>query len=284
MAIIRAARPEGNFYMLDKRISDDRRLTWEARGMLICLLGKPDHWEVSVAALINETAGTRKHTRRDGIYSILDELIRAGYVQRTPARGDAGRLAGYDYLVSETPFAPCTDLPDTAAPDTAPPDTANPTQVSIEVKQGLSKSKDRSKAGKPPASAKRVSKREQSIAFLVAQGVHPQIAADWMTARKGKEVTLTVWESVVSESAKAGITAEAAVAYAAASSWQGFKADWYRRGEGQQAKPTKRDDQRAGSMAAMFPRGMPGQAGYGEAPSDDRTIDGDARWIEGGAD
>ncbi|TGN96106.1 hypothetical protein [Burkholderia sp. USMB20] len=285
MAIIRAARPESNFYTLDKRISEGSNLSWEAVGLLVFLLGKPDHWKVNVEALVNHTKTARKRTGRDGIYGILDELIQARYVQRTRARGSAGRLAGYDYLVSETPFPPCTDLPDTAAPDTAGPYPANPTLVSTDVKQGLNRSKDGSKAGKPPASEKRVSKREQSIAFLVAQGVDPQIAADWMTARKGKEVTLTVWESVVSESAKAGITAEAAVAYAAASSWQGFKADWYRRGEGQQAKPTRRDDQRAGSMAAMFPRGMPGQAGYGEAARgqhDGNVIDGEARWIDGG--
>lgn len=291
MAIIRAARPESNFYTLDKRISEGSNLSWEAVGLLVFLLGKPDHWKVNVEALVNHTRTARKRTGRDGIYSILDELIQAGYVQRTRARGTAGRLAGYDYLVSETPFPPCPDLPDTAAPDTAQPYPANPTLVSTDVKQGLNRSKDRDKAGKPPdlsgeQKTKRVTKREQSIAFLVAQGVDPQHAADWMTARKGKEVTATVWEAVQSEAAKVGMTPAQAVQYAAGASWQGFKADWFLRNSGgaKQQAPSRRDEQRSGAYAALFPNGMPGQAGYGEAPRDDQTIDGEARWIDGGAD
>ncbi|HDR8989955.1 TPA: hypothetical protein QDA93_002566 [Burkholderia vietnamiensis] len=291
MAIIRAARPESNFYTLDKRISESSNLSWEAVGLLVFLLGKPDHWKVNVEALVNHTAKARKRTGRDGIYSILDELIHARYVQRSRARGTAGRLAGYDYLVSETPFPPCTDLPDTAAPDTAQPYPANPTLVSTDVKQGLNRSKDGSKADKPPVhppsepKPKRITKREQSIAFLVAQGVDPQHAADWMTARKGKEVTTTVWENVQREAAKVGMTPAQAVQYAAGASWQGFNADWFLRNSGgAKPAPTRREEQRSGSYAAMFPRGMPGQAGYGAAArgeQDDRTVDGDARWIDG---
>ncbi|MGU7882134.1 hypothetical protein ACV22Y_19950 [Burkholderia sp. AW50-3] len=290
MAIQRAARPQSNFYILDKAISEDRRLSWAARGMLVYLLGKPDGWRVSRTALVNETEGTRAHTRRDGVLAILAELIDAGYITRHAARGEAGKLAGYDYLVSEIPALPCTDQPDTAQPGTAQPDTANPPLVSTDVKQGLNRSKDRSKAGKPPdlsaeQKAKRVTKREQSIAFLIAQGVDPQHAADWMTARKGKEVTTTVWENVQREAAKVGMTPAQAVQYAAGASWQGFNADWFLRNSGgAKPAPTRREEQRSGSYAAMFPRGMPGQAGYGaaaRAEQDDRTVDGDARWIDG---
>ncbi|WP_157658619.1 hypothetical protein [Burkholderia ubonensis] len=250
--------------------------------MLVYLLGKPDGWRVSRTALVNETEGTRAHTRRDGVLAILSELIEAGYITRRAARGDAGKLAGYDYLVSEIPVSPCPDQPDTDQPDTVQPDTANPTLVSTDVKQGMNSTKDRAKA---TASPKRVSKREQSIAFLVAQGVDPQHAADWMTARKGKEVTMTVWENVQREAAKVGMTPAQAVQYAAGASWQGFNADWFRNSGGaKQHAPSRRDEQRSGSYAALFPNGMPGQAGYGEAPRDDQTIDGDARWIDGGAD
>jgi len=62
MSIIRAPRPEANFYMLNKAISDDPRLSWAARGLLIYLLGKPDHWKVSPAHLRGETVGSAKPT------------------------------------------------------------------------------------------------------------------------------------------------------------------------------------------------------------------------------
>lgn len=147
MSIIRAPRPQTRYYVLDRRISEDKRLTWEARGLLVYLLGKPDNWQVSRQSLVNETKGSRKPSGRDAVLSCLIELIEAGYVARTIARDQNGRMAGYDYVVSE--------VPGTDSPDTAKPDTANPTQVSIDPKQGLRKEeqglKNKAQASKSPA-------------------------------------------------------------------------------------------------------------------------------------
>lgn len=138
MSITRAPRPESNFYVLNKSISEDRRLSWAARGMLIYLLGKPDHWKVSIAALINETGEAKKPTGRDGVYTIINELLAAGYLMREPQR-DGGRFGGDAYQVSESPHRapPDTEKPDTVdSPDTAQPDTAKPTQAKTDPKQG----------------------------------------------------------------------------------------------------------------------------------------------------
>jgi len=144
MSIIRVARPQSNFYILDKRISEDRGLSWAARGLLIFLLGKPDHWKVSVEHLRKETQTSAKPSGRDAIYAMLTELINNGYVKRELAKGDGGTLAGYDYYVFDDPVTlgaaedlPCTAFPDTAEPDTVEPYTANPTLVSIDVKKVL---------------------------------------------------------------------------------------------------------------------------------------------------
>ena len=136
MSIIRAPRPEGNFYLLNKAISEDRRLSWAARGVLVFLLGKPDHWEISVAHLRGETAKSSKPTGRDGVYGLLQELISAGYVRRHQGRSDSGVLGEINYLVSESPLP---EEPYPASPETAQPYTANPTLVSIEDKQELNK-------------------------------------------------------------------------------------------------------------------------------------------------
>lgn len=134
MSIIRAPRPEGNFYLLNKSISEDARLSWAARGLLVFLLGKPDHWEISVAHLRAETGESAKPTGRDGVYALLQELISAGYVQRHQGRLPNGLLGEINYLVSESPLPA---QPFTASPDTAQPYPANPTLVSIEGKQVL---------------------------------------------------------------------------------------------------------------------------------------------------
>lgn len=136
MSIIRAPRPEANFYMLNKAISEDARLSWAARGLLVFLLGKPDHWEISVAHLRAETSSSAKPTGRDGVYGLLQELINAGYVARRQERSDTGALGEINYIVSETPLP---DSPYPATPYPAQPYPANPTLVSIEGKQVLKK-------------------------------------------------------------------------------------------------------------------------------------------------
>jgi hypothetical protein len=137
MSIIRAPRPQSNFYMLDKKISEDKRLSWAARGMLIFLLGKPDHWRVNIQALINETVDSCGPVGRDGVRRIIGDLIGAGYVVRTQAR-DGGTFGEVEYMICES-FQPLTEFPSTedAAPQTdfpatAEPATANPPLVSIE--------------------------------------------------------------------------------------------------------------------------------------------------------
>jgi hypothetical protein len=141
MSIIRSERPESNFYILDKAISENKSLSWAARGLLIFLLGKPNAWKVSVANLTNETGLSEKKTGRDGIYTILNELVNVGYITRARARND-GKLAEMDYTVYDTPrdnktqqaTTPKTDNPDVVneTPVTPLPYRANPTQVSID--------------------------------------------------------------------------------------------------------------------------------------------------------
>lgn len=123
MSIRRAARPTGNFTILDNAIFA-AGLSYRAMGMLAYLLSKPDHWEVSVAHLVNVVADSARPDGRDGIYTTITELIGAGFIVRTQAR-DGGRMAGFDYEVFDTPQRP--------APDTAEPDTAEPTQVRTET-------------------------------------------------------------------------------------------------------------------------------------------------------
>ena len=136
MSIVRAPRPKGNFYILDKRISEDCNLSWGARGMLIFLLGKPDNWRVSIQNLVNETSGSNRKSGRDAVYAFLAELKDAGYITVFQNRSESGAFGETDYLVHEhsepltdnpeADIQPLTVLPDTARPDTATPNTGKP--------------------------------------------------------------------------------------------------------------------------------------------------------------
>lgn len=146
MSIVRAPRPKGNFYILDKRISEDGNLSWGARGMLIFLLGKPDNWRVSIQNLVNETTKSKKKSGRDSVYAFLAELREAGYITLYQNRSESGVFGETDYLVHEhsdpltanpdtadkpLPDLPDTGLPEAAIPDTGEPNTANTTLISI---------------------------------------------------------------------------------------------------------------------------------------------------------
>jgi hypothetical protein len=68
-----------------------------------------------------------------------------------------------------------------------------------------------------------------SVDDLVAEGVDPQVAKDWMRARKdkgAKTLTKTAWEGVKAEAIKAGLRPGDAVRESAKCGWQGFKASW----------------------------------------------------------
>lgn len=144
--IIRSTRPESNFYLLDKAISEDKKLSWAARGLLIFLLGKPDNWRVSVEYLSQQTNESTKKTGKQGIYSLLDELIEVGYVVRSDKQAHdekTGFLLGYDYTVYDSPckVEPYNAEPCMAKPDKVKPCKANPPLISIELEQVLNLNK-----------------------------------------------------------------------------------------------------------------------------------------------
>ena len=123
MTIIRS--PEKittGFLIADKRNTENRKLSWGARGLLVFLLGKPDNWSVVIEHLIDQTKESAKPTGRDGVYSLLNELIAAGYIVRTQSR-IKGKISSYDYIVhsSPQPDKQLTDLPLTDLPLAANP-------------------------------------------------------------------------------------------------------------------------------------------------------------------
>lgn len=89
--------------------------------------------------------------------------------------------------------------------------------------------------------------RALSVDNLVAEGVDPQHAADWIKARGKVPLTETAWKAVKTEAEKAGITVAQAVQRAAENGWRGFKAGWQSSGEA----PRKVDAIGQGNYAAV---------------------------------
>lgn len=76
--------------------TENKKLSWGARGLLSYLLLKPDNNSLVINNLIEQTKESAKPTGRDGVYSIINELIAAGYISKTELR-DKGKISGYSY-------------------------------------------------------------------------------------------------------------------------------------------------------------------------------------------
>lgn len=79
-----------------------------------------------------------------------------------------------------------------------------------------------------PARKRAAAPQLVSVEALVAEGVDPQHAADWLVARKTKDLPLTptAWADTKAEAEKAGMTVPEAIKTAAGNGWAGFKAKW----------------------------------------------------------
>lgn len=129
MTIFRADKNEHAYKRVCMNFSADSRLSWEARGVMSYLLGKPDDWHIIAEDLINQTKAGR-----DKVYRILDELQAAGYLQRVHERDANGRVQRVSYTLLEVSPLPANtevvQLPDLPLP--AKPLPANPTLLKVD--------------------------------------------------------------------------------------------------------------------------------------------------------
>lgn len=102
MAIVRVIKDKSNPYvMLNKTCLRDEKLSWKAKGLHSYLLSLPDDWQIYIEDLKN-----RSKDGRDSTTSAVNELMKKGYIKRTPAKDEkTGRFkGGYDYEVYEMPI------------------------------------------------------------------------------------------------------------------------------------------------------------------------------------
>lgn len=97
MAIIRSARPDSGFYILQNAVAEDERLSFRARGVLIALLVKPDDWRCTTEEL--EKQGTEG---REAIRTALRELEAAGYLERVRSQDSETGKWSTDVYVHDT--------------------------------------------------------------------------------------------------------------------------------------------------------------------------------------
>ena len=96
MIIRRGVRPR-RYTVVDNETIEDEKLTWEARGLLIYLLSKPDHWRINRDHLAAQAPNGVAMVRR-----ILSQLEEHGYLVRQRIQGEGGRIE-WESVVYEVP-------------------------------------------------------------------------------------------------------------------------------------------------------------------------------------
>lgn len=87
---------KGRWHAVPNQLSDDRTLSWAARGVMSYLLGRPQNWIVQPNDLEQQCS-------RKKVYSILQELRQAHYLALIQERA-GGKIVKTRYLIFATPY------------------------------------------------------------------------------------------------------------------------------------------------------------------------------------
>jgi uncharacterized protein YdaU (DUF1376 family) len=174
-------------------------------------------------AIVRELLDDKFVLRDDGYHNERCDMEIEAYRAKSESARIRGKLGG-------RPRKATGDETETYSLSTANPkqsgSEANKTslQANQEPLTNNQEPKDKDSARSSNARASRFDAR----AWLAERGVDPQNANDWLAVRTKKRAanTLTAFEAVAKEAAKAGITLDAAVSTCAARSWVGFEAEW----------------------------------------------------------
>jgi hypothetical protein len=88
---------ENPFVMIDRRVIENPKLSWKAKGLLAYLLSRPDNWVVRFRDLVKR-APDKAHTVR----AAMKELRAAGHV-KVEAEREKGRVKQWVYTIHESP-------------------------------------------------------------------------------------------------------------------------------------------------------------------------------------
>lgn len=154
MSVFRVEKSKDYTVMSNHHLRNSE-LSLRAKGLLSQILSLPDNWDYTIAGL----AAINKEGK-DAVRAAVQELEKAGYIQRRQTMDTSGKFSGNEYIVHEYPVTtsplsenPTTDNPSTEKPSTGEPLTGNPTELNKDLssKDKSKKKSTKEKAAKPKA-------------------------------------------------------------------------------------------------------------------------------------
>ena len=152
MAVFRVERTRDYTVMSNYHLRD-KNLSLQAKGLLSQMLSLPEDWDYTLAGLsyINRES-------KDAIRSAVNELEKAGYVQRRQTTDANGKFSVNEYIIHECPVTPAPSLekplsenPTTDNPSTGKPLSENPTQINTKKTRKEKQNTDRANTDSIPS-------------------------------------------------------------------------------------------------------------------------------------
>lgn len=173
-------------------------LSLRAKGLLSQILSLPENWDYTIAGL----AAINKEGK-DAVRAAVQELEKAGYIERRQTMDTGGKFSGNEYVVHEYPVSasplsgfpttvlpttekPSTEKPSTEKPSTEKPLTENPTQLNKDL---LNKDKSKKKSKKEKAEPL----TDDQLWRLARDGI-VQIAEPWWSSDQKNEMHKLIME------------------------------------------------------------------------------------------
>jgi hypothetical protein len=129
MPVFRVERNKGYTVMSNYHLRD-KSLSLKAKGLLSQILSLPEDWDYTLSGLcyINRES-------KDAIRSAVNELERAGYIERHQTTDEGGKFSSNEYIIHEQPTSlpPLLDKPLSENPTTEKPPSGNPTQLNKDI-------------------------------------------------------------------------------------------------------------------------------------------------------
>lgn len=134
MSVFRVEKSK-NYTVMSNHHLRNTELSLRAKGLLSQILSLPEGWDYTIAGLANINK-----EGKDAVRAAVQELEKAGYIERRQTMDPGGKFSSNEYVVYESPRSvsplsenPSTVNPSTEKPSTGKPLTGNPTQLNKDI-------------------------------------------------------------------------------------------------------------------------------------------------------
>lgn len=153
MFTVHRDKHRSGYTYVSNTLMHDRRLSLNARGLMMIVMSLPEKWEFTISGLAVMCGISQGAVNR-----CIRELCALGYAEVKQPKDVRGRFSQKDYVFYETPVSsvPSTENPQAETPQTEHPETEKQEQLNNNTYKDNKSNKDKKKPGEKMAEYQRI--------------------------------------------------------------------------------------------------------------------------------